>query len=96
MEKFEVQIGPGPRELVIEAEENHSEQPKRFRILSKNRTDEWLERGAIGDVPKDNLLGVISLSSEKDFLFEGDESFSGDDLLTIAAQITRHPSFKDK
>ncbi len=94
MEKFEVQIEPA-RELIIEAEEN-PQKPKRFKIFSKDRTNDWLERGAIGDVPKDNLLGIISLSSEKDFHFEGDESFSGDDLLDIAAQITRHPSFINK
>jgi hypothetical protein len=54
-----------------------------------------LENGAVGDVPKDNLLGVMALNSEKDFLFEGDENFSGDDLLSIAAQITHHPSFNN-
>jgi hypothetical protein len=95
MESFEVIIGPEQRKLTIEplSTDEGGDSPRKFKIIDNQRNEEWLKNQSEEDVPTDNVLGVLSVESEKDFTFDGSGDLSGNDLLAIAAQITRHPSF---
>ena len=96
MESFEVQIGEQQRKLIIEpvrAQESETTPVNNYRIFAKDSNSEWLSKDSAQDVPTGNYLGSITVNSDKDFTFDGGGDFSGNDLLAIAAQITRHPSF---
>lgn len=97
MKSFEVQIGPEQRILTIEPVQNKDGQEgagRQFKIFGDTNS-QWLENEQAEDVPAGNYLGTITVHSDKDFTFDGAGDFSGDELLGIAAQITRHPSFKN-
>jgi hypothetical protein len=98
METFVIFIGANQRKLNIEPQLAASiveeGRTNKFKIYSADNV-ELLERAIrnTGDVPVDDLLGTMTIKSEKDFTFEGDEPFSGEELMGIAAQIIRHPTF---
>ncbi|WP_423146199.1 hypothetical protein [Rubrolithibacter danxiaensis] len=96
MESFMITIGP-ERGLRIEPD-THSDsasenQGKRFKIF-RLEGDDWMDDDNldIEEVPVDNFLGVITVKTFKDFTFEGNGAFSGNDLLLIAGEIMKHSS----
>jgi hypothetical protein len=94
METFEIAIGQSHRQLRIEP------QPATgaYNIYAVDRAEDWIdhEQARSVDVPADGLLGTITVKSERDFNFEGAGAFSGQDLLSIATQITLHPSYQQQ
>lgn len=91
MEKFEIQIGAEQRKLIIEPvqdEINEEATAKSFKIFAEEIDAEWLKDRDNQDVPAGNYIGQISVTSEKVFTFEGNDDLNGDDLLSVATQIT--------
>ncbi|WP_207427931.1 hypothetical protein [Pedobacter sp. SYSU D00535] len=97
MENFEIQIGQERRRLVIEPVivQETSGYTNVFRITDPDINSSLAEKDPvdIDDIPTDSTLGQITIRTEKDFDFEGGGTLSGDELLGIAAQIVRHPTF---
>jgi hypothetical protein len=92
METFEIPVGPSQRLLKIEPQgANHT-----YKIFASDPALDWIdhELARSVDVPADGLLGTITVRSERDFDFDGVGAFSGDEILGIAAQIVRHPSYQ--
>jgi hypothetical protein len=94
MESFEIPIGPNQRQLKIEQQP----QAGTYKIFAVDAIEDWIEHGQsnMADIPADGLLGTITLRSEHDFDFEGAGVFSGDEVMGIAAQIVRHPSYQQQ
>lgn len=92
METFVVTIGQSQRQLSIEPQD----QTGTYKIYAVDRSEDWIdhEQARSVDIPSDGLLGTITVRGEHDFNFDGVGSFSGQDLLGIAAQITLHPSYQ--
>ncbi|MBS7564658.1 hypothetical protein KHS38_09605 [Mucilaginibacter sp. Bleaf8] len=91
MEPFEIPVGPSQRQLRIEPQSDSNT----FKIFAVDTYQDWIdhEQARSVDIPADGLLGTIKIKSERDFTFDGVGAFSGDELLGIAAQIVRHPSY---
>ena len=94
METFEVTIGQSQRKLRVEPQA----ETGNYKIFAVDPTQDWIdhEQARSVDIPLDGLLGTITVRSEHDFNFDGVGSFSGQDLLGIAAQIVLHPSFQNQ
>lgn len=93
MNPFQIQVGQHRRSLRIEPIRVGEGEPMKFRILDNHRDENWLQHPSDGDVPSGNLLGEMVVHSQKTFSFTGEGDFSGEDLLSIATQISLHPSF---
>lgn len=91
METFEIPVGPSQRLLKIEPQATHGT----YKIYAADPYQDWVDREQQRsvDLPPDGLLGTITIRSERDFDFDGAGYFMGDELLGIAAQVVRHPSF---
>jgi hypothetical protein len=92
MESFEIPIGPSQRRLKIEPQP----QTGTYKIYAADPIADWMEHEQTNmvDLPADGLLGSITIRAEHDFDFDGAGVFSGDEVLGIAAQLVRHPSFQ--
>jgi|GEM_PF-940860 len=91
MENFEIQIGAEQRKLIIEpVQDKNNDQGTvtSFKIFAKDTNAEWLNNKEAQDIPTSNYIGQISVTSEKIFTFDGNDDLNGDDLLSIATQIT--------
>ena len=91
METLELTIGQSRRQLRLIP---RTEQT--FDIYAVDKAEDWLdhERARQVDLPEDGRLGTITVRTERDFDFDGVGAFTGQELQSIAAQLTRHPSFK--
>jgi hypothetical protein len=89
MEKFEITIGQSRRGLRLEQQQNANT----FKLFAADPVDDWFgyERPRSVDIPADGCLGTITVRGENDFDFEGAGAFTGQELQSIAAQVTRHP-----
>lgn len=92
METFEVAVGQSQRQLRIEPQGTNNV----YKIFAVDPALDWIdhEQARSVDVPEDGLLGTITVRSERDFDFDGVAAFSGNEVLGIAAQIVRHPSYQ--
>lgn len=89
MDTFQITIGADQRLLKIVPQ-----KPGTYKIYAADLNEELVNTGSIDpdSFPIDGLLGTIEVRAEKDFTFEGPGSFSGDELLGIAAQLVIHDS----
>jgi hypothetical protein len=92
MKTFEIPVGQSQRLLKFEPQK----AVNTFKIYAADKAEDWIdhEQSRSVDVPEDGLLGIITVHSEHHFDFEGVGAFTGQDLLSIAAQIVKHPQFK--
>ena len=92
MKAFEIRVGQGQRLLKFEPQDKSNQ----FKIFAADKADDWIgyEQSRSVDVPPDGLLGTITVYNEHHFDFDGPGAFTGQDLLSIAAQIVKHPQFK--
>ncbi|HWD88946.1 MAG TPA: hypothetical protein VG367_12515 [Mucilaginibacter sp.] len=92
MRTFEIPVGQTQRLLRFVPQE----EANTFKIYAADKEQDRLDRGVQRsvDLPGDGLLGIITVHDEGKFEFEGPGAFSGQDLQSIAAQIVRHPQFK--
>lgn len=100
MEKFEVQVGAKQRKLTVEQVFDDCEHSSKcYKLYDNDVNDDWLDGQDTEnetDVPVDSYLGTMVVKADKNFTFDGPGHLSGNDLLVIAAQITRHPSFEEQ
>lgn len=98
MEKFEVQVGAKQRKLTVEQVSEDCEQSSKcYKLFDNDPNGDWLDGQDTEnetDVPVSSYLGTMVVKADKNFTFDGPGHLSGNDLLAIAAQITRHPSFE--
>jgi hypothetical protein len=92
METFEVAVGQSQRQLRVEPQAANNV----YKIYAVDPALDWIdhEQARSVDVPENGLLGTITVRSERDFDFDGVAAFSGNEVLGIAAQIVRHPSYQ--
>jgi hypothetical protein len=92
METFEVAVGQSQRQLRVEPQAANNV----YKIFAVDPALDWIdhEQARSVDVPENGLLGTITVRSEHDFDFDGVAAFSGNEVLGIAAQIVRHPSYQ--
>ncbi|HEY9002772.1 MAG TPA: hypothetical protein VIM89_15560 [Mucilaginibacter sp.] len=92
METLEITIGQSKRGLCLEPQE----QPNTFKIYALDPVQDWFEheRPRNVDLPVDSCLGTITVRDETDFDFEGAGAFTGQEMQSIAAQVSLHPLFK--
>jgi hypothetical protein len=92
MKAFEIRVGQGQRLLKFEPQDKVNQ----FKIYAADKAEDWIgyEQSRSVDVPQDGLLGTITIYSDHHFDFDGPGAFTGQDLLSIAAQIVKHPQFK--
>jgi len=92
METFEVAVGQSQRQLRVEPQAEHNV----YKIYAADPALDWIDHAQARsvDVPEDGLLGTITVRNERDFDFDGVAAFSGNEVLGIAAQIVRHPSYQ--
>jgi hypothetical protein len=92
METFEVAVGQSQRQLRVEPQAANNV----YKIFAVDPALDWIdhEQARSVDVPENGLLGTIIVRSERDFDFDGVAAFSGNEVLGIAAQIVRHPSYQ--
>jgi hypothetical protein len=93
MKDFIIPVGQSRRELKFIPQEKQNT----FKIYAVDPAEDWLDHEVQRsvDIPEDGLLGTITVHSETRFEFDGAGAFTGQDLQSIAAQISRHPAFKD-
>jgi hypothetical protein len=94
MKTFEIRVGQGQRLLKFEPQQ----EVNTFKIYAADKAEDWIEyeQSRSVDIPEDGLLGTISVHSEHNFNFEGAGALTGQDLMSIAAQIVKHPQFKSE
>ena len=94
---IKIDLGEGSRTLRIEKDTSGIGISNRYRIYTEKEDDTWRQKENIDmeEIPVDDLLGVMTIRSAKDFTFDGKGALSGDDLLFIASHITRHPAFNE-
>jgi hypothetical protein len=94
METFEIAIGQSHRQLRLQPQGANGA----YHIYAVDRAEDWInhEQARSVDVPADGLLGTITVRSDKDFDFDGVGAFTGQDLLSIAAQVVLHPSYQQQ
>jgi hypothetical protein len=92
MKTFEIPVGQSQRMLRFIPQE----KTNKFKIYAVDKEQDWFDREVQRsvDLPGDGLLGTITIHDEGRFEFEGPGAFTGQDLQSIAAQIVRHPDFK--
>lgn len=92
MKPFEITVGQSQRELRLEPQP----QTNAFKIYALDAARDWIdhEQSRDVDLPEDGSLGIITVHSEKDFTFDGTGAFTGQELQSIAAQVSQHPQFK--
>lgn len=91
MEIFEITVGQSHRRLRLEPENGE----KRFKIYAADPQEDWLDHGQARetDLFANGYLGTIKVETETIFDVDGSAAFTGQELQSIAAQITRHPQF---
>jgi len=92
MKTFEIRIGQSQRLLKFEP----LSQTNKFKVYAVDKAEDWLdyEQSRSVDIPEDGLLGIITVHSEHKFEFDGAGALTGQDLSSIAAQLSHHPQFK--
>ena len=91
MKPFEIRVGQSQRLLRFEPQaDKHT-----FKLYAVDKAEDWIdhEQARLVDVPEDGLLGTITVHSEHHFEFNGPGALTGQDLMSIAAQIVQHPQF---
>jgi hypothetical protein len=91
METFEIPVGQSQRLLRFEPQQ----AVNTFKIYAVDKAEDWIdhEQSRSVDLPPDGLLGIITVHGERRFDFEGAGALTGQDLSSIAAQISKHPEF---
>ncbi|MDB5018470.1 MAG: hypothetical protein JWQ84_3302 [Mucilaginibacter sp.] len=94
MKAFDIPVGQSQRLLRFEPQQ----AVNTFKIYAVDKAEDWIdyEQSRSVDVPPDGLLGTITVHSEHHFDFEGVGALTGQDLSGIAAQIAKHPQFKNE
>jgi|GEM_PF-2843389 len=94
MKTFEIPVGQSRRLLKFEPQE----AVNTFKIYAADKAEDWLdhEQARSVDLPPDGLLGTITVHGEHNFEFDGVGAFTGQELSSIAAQIVKHPQFKEE
>ena len=91
METFEIAVGQSRRRLKLEPQEDS----RQFKIYAVDPAEDWIDYGQARDtdLSKDGYLGNIKVESETIFVFDGSAAFTGQELESIVAQVTKHPQF---
>jgi hypothetical protein len=94
MKTLEIMVGQSQRGLRLEPQQC----PGTFKIFALDPIQDWFdhERPRQVDVPEDGCLGQITVRSETDFDFEGAGAFTGQELQSVAAQISLYVSRKEE
>jgi hypothetical protein len=93
METFEITVGQSHRRLRLEPQL----VPRQFKIYAADPAEDWIDHGQarVADLPIDGYLGTVKVESETIFDFDGSGAFTGQELQSIAAQVTKHPDFNN-
>jgi hypothetical protein len=85
VKSFKLTVGLKHRQLRIEP----GEEKGTFKLYAAGQTANCIDKvqSPSVDLPPESLVGIIRVRDETDFDFEGSGDFTGQDLLSLAAQI---------